>query len=81
MVSDERDAEVRCPFPGTPQISTLLKRDQPASKEAIVRLYVAEFLPHRCCTIFLDDRSDTWHFLLLHDRIECPERLLGYKQW
>lgn len=31
------------PFPGTPQILTLLKQDQPARKEAIVRSYASSF--------------------------------------
>jgi hypothetical protein len=38
-----RDEEVRWSFPGTPQISTLLKQDQPARKEAIVRFYASGF--------------------------------------
>lgn len=40
---DEGARKVRWSFPGTPQISTLLKQDQPARKEAIVRLYALEF--------------------------------------
>jgi len=35
--------EVRWSFPATPQISTLLKQDQPARKEAIVRFYASSF--------------------------------------
>jgi len=43
-----RNEEVRWSFPGTPQISTLLKLDQPAREEAIVQaLMLRAFLPHR----------------------------------
>ncbi|KAL2714888.1 hypothetical protein V1477_001217 [Vespula maculifrons] len=41
--NDGRELEIRCPFPGTPQISTLLNEDQPARREPIVRSYASGF--------------------------------------